>query len=331
MHKLKGERYQGQALAIILIVLVVAVIIALAILSRTLKDSRRVVDEQESAESVEIADTTLDALKDITLEEFALFAETAGVEAGICNPGGTIPNYDFYEHGCEISSEDIDVLIDYFGDGYDLEAIFSTIFSDLSNQCHEETSGFRIMFEPANAEEEFEIGKDTMFAFVPGAIPAPAGCQVEINASPVGSPDGRLIVANIYAQRDGAGLISSYKEYAYDDVKGYCFTAGCGPQYWTPATGTPSIVVPASMASGGQTYYINEIRMRAVNSTVAVSAIADPNECVNIGTYMKISAIVNCGDNSRGKELVVSDQEWAPQIFDYVLFNGEGELRTYDE
>lgn len=328
LKNFSNGKYQGQALAIVLIVLVVAVIIGLAILSRTLKDSRRVVNEQESAESIEIADTALDALKDITLEEFAEYAEGPGIS--VCNPGGAIQNYDFFTHGCEIKSDQMGTFLSHFGAGYDVAGVFNTINSDLQNQCISELSGYRLKFEPADAQDEFEIAKDSMFAYVPnGNAPTDPACQVNISASSVGSNNGRLINANVYLQRDAtSGLVSNYKEYEYNDIRGYCFQGGCATNGWSD--GGSGISVNARVQSGGQDYYINEIRLRALHTTMRVSATTTPSGCVPLGTYMKISAIVNCGDNSRGKEIVVSNDQWAPQIFDYVLFNGDGELRTFD-
>lgn len=325
MNRSRDKSYSGQAIAIVLIVLVVAVIIAMAILSRTLKDSQRITNEQESAESIEIADSLLDALKDLTLEDFAEFAQGDG--NSICNPNGSIQNYDFYIHGCEISSENISTLINYF-DEFDLEAIFNTVNQDLSQQCVEESSGYRILFERADVSEEFEIAKDTVFAFVPaaGTTTNPA-CQVSVQATPYGN--SRLINTNVYTTRDGNNQISGYKEYNYSDTRGFCFSTGCNTSNWEyPGANPTSPIVISAVTSPPPTYYLNEVRLRAINGTVSVSASTNPAACVDTGTYMKISAIVNCGDNSRGKEVVVSDEDWAPEIFDYVLFNGDGDLTS---
>ena len=53
-------KYSGQALAIVMIVIVVAVVIGMAMLSRTLRDQQLTVQEQTSAEALELSDSVID-------------------------------------------------------------------------------------------------------------------------------------------------------------------------------------------------------------------------------------------------------------------------------
>lgn len=71
------------------------------------------------------------------------------------------------------------------------------------------------------------------------------------------------------------------------------------------------------------------MRIRPIGGDVSVTRSYLPDGCGGAeSTLFRVSTTINCSGNSRGKEFIISDQEWAPAIFDYVLFNGQGTLEN---
>lgn len=333
MDKLK---YEGQALAIVLIVLIVAVIIALAVVSRTLSDRTQVVRERSSADAVEAANSTLDAVAGISISELAEYAEGPG--RSICNLGLTD---SFAEKGCNIESiDDLETFLDFF----ELAAFYDTINNDLSAKCPASSpeqfdSSLKLSFEYTSDDNEISIDKDSVFSIINDGNPPnsdPGTCAIDLNATPLpsGSTAG-VITSAVYVRKDGSD-IESFKQYQYPDVKAFCISDGCnGNLDWVESTNaswglrlTGNIDDVSIVKTVGVTdYYLQELRIKPIGSDInLVRQATGGANCVSFKDLLKVSVTVNCGDTARGKEIVLTDDEWAPAIFDYVLFNGNGVL-----
>lgn len=326
----KNMKYSGQALAIVLVVLVVAVIIAMAIISRVASDRVRVSDERSSAESIEIADSALDSFRNVPLQSIKAVAENPSVT--LCS---TDPGYNFLEDGCELA--DYNQFRQFMNQlesevpGFDSDPYMNSISTSLSSQCSGEfeDNGIKVLFEKGTGEDLVEVQKDDVFSIITsGQAPNPAACNLNLNLDPMSGNRAGAIVTPIYAQVDSNGIITSFKDYAANDSRGYCLgDLACNsawPEWGNWVTSTGVISIPAS-SSG---FHLKELRVRAVGSALAVTSSFTPNGCMVSEEAVKISAIVSCGGTSRGKEFVITDQEWAPALFDYLLFNGNGELRS---
>ncbi|MCB9790682.1 hypothetical protein H6764_01525 [Candidatus Nomurabacteria bacterium] len=333
MVKLK---YEGQALAIVLIVLIVAVIIALAVVSRTLSDRTQVIKERSSADAVEAANSTLDAVAGISIADLAEYAEGTG--RTVCGLG---PTDNFADVGCHIESvDDLETLLDNFG----LSAFYDSISNDLAAKCpatdsNQFNKSLNLSFEYASEDDEITIEKDSVFSIVNNGNPPnnnPGTCAIDLNATPLpsGSTAG-VITSAVYVTKSGND-IASFKQYRYPDVKAFCISDGCnGSADWVESSNsswglrlTGNIDdVPIIKTIGSTDYYLQEVRIKPVGSDINLTRQeTGGTDCVSFRDLLKVSATVNCGDTARGREIVLTDDEWAPAIFDYVVFNGNGVL-----
>ena len=75
----KKGYYKGQVLAIVLIVMVVVSIIAMAMVSRTMNDSKSTVEERSSSEANQMAEMAIDAFRGVDPDDLISLLETDGL------------------------------------------------------------------------------------------------------------------------------------------------------------------------------------------------------------------------------------------------------------
>jgi hypothetical protein len=313
MKNIFAKKYEGQALAVIMIVLVVAVVIGMAMLSRTLKDRERVTEEKTSAEALEFSDSILDVVKGTPVEK---------IEEVCANPdfGGGL------EEGCEVKG--VSAVENFL-----TEAGVSTSFLDSFGQCTGNGSDVEMSISLAGSDDDYEIRPDTVRAFVlRQQTPDPAACTLDLEFEPRGSENAGVAVSRVYASGyDANGVPSDYKPYDYDDTVEYCLfrsgdTCPDGTEFsdsWVPLQSGDTLSVPLTSSDG---HALDEIRVRAVNSAVGVRSSLSSAQCVEDLEMVKIVVAANCTGSYRAKELQIPQQEWAFPVFDYVLFNGNGVL-----
>ncbi|MCA9377019.1 hypothetical protein KC685_03810 [Candidatus Dojkabacteria bacterium] len=327
------NRYTAQVLAVVLVVIVVGVIIALALISRTMGNSRRVEEERSSGDSIRVADTVLDSIKDITLDDLATWGNQ---QVSPCTDGN-FTAYNFLTDGCELNGLlDFESFTSYFG----LDEYYSSVEEALLNECGyadigSTLGGFKLSFQPVGDDDPIEVDKDTVFAFIPGADPNSACTNIIINAQPIaaGNEQVGVVYIPLYVQLDTAtGQVSAYKPHEYDDIVGQCVNtaASCSPPEWVGWEDSDTqYVAPLKKTYSSEEYALYEMRIRPIGGDVSVTRSYLPDGCGGAeSTLFRVSTTINCSGNSRGKEFIISDQEWAPAIFDYVLFNGQGTLEN---
>lgn len=313
MKNILAKKYEGQALAVIMIVLVVAVVIGMAMLSRTLKDRERTIEEKSSAEALEFSDSILDVVSGTPVEK---------LEEVCADPrfGGGL------QSGCEVKG--VDSVENFL-----TQAGVSTGFLDSFGSCTGSGSEVEMSISMAGSDDDYEIRPDTVRAFVlRQQTPDPAACTLDLEFEPRGSDNAGVAISRVYASDyDANGVPSDYKTYAYDDTVEYClFRSGdsCpdGAVFsgsWVPLQTGDTLSVPLT-SSGG--HALDEIRVRAINSAVGIRSSLSTPQCVEDLEMVKIVVAANCTGSYRAKEIQIPQQEWAFPVFDYVLFNGNGVL-----
>ena len=337
--------YSGQILAIVLVVLVVGVIIALALISRTVSDQRGALEEGRSADSLEIADTVLDSFRDVAVEDIVQWSEdkvSDGTIADFCDeaPDNT---YSFGDEGiCTISNPERieELLADLSGiTGLSLLPYYNSAYSTLSSECGYDDSVdlpddiMELEISILPEDSEITIEQDDVFAIVTSAVPA-SSCSINLTAEEVDTTGTTgLIVSTIYDTKDANGEVMAIKQYEEGDINGYCLSgysnpANCAGSWsnWTVSPTSPANIPPISNLSGS--HRLGEVRLRAVGGDVTITRSLSPAACMETNDLLSIRTVINCGGNSRGKQYIISNEQWAPPIFDYVLFNGEGQLRN---
>lgn len=309
--------YKAQALAIVMIVLVISAILGMAMLSRTLKDTQQLASEKSSAEALEFSDSLLDTLKGTSVATLESVCENVNYGEGLRS-----------SEGCSVKGvNSVKEFLD--SAGVDSNAI------NVFDKCSNDNSQVELSAKLAGPEDSLEIPSDGIRSIVVrGQTPA-AGCSVTFRVEPRGSSFGTVMVSQVYARNYTNGVPAQYKPYDYTDINQYCIhltgrscadnTDGDGA--WIPIeSGAPITVSLANKTSGGVSYPIDEVRLRAIGGTVAVSTSVSPASCIQNWEMVKITAGANCTGAYRAKEIQIPQQESAISLFDYVLFNGEGVL-----
>lgn len=338
---IKNDKYEGQALAVVMIVLVVAVIIGMAIYARTQSEQRKVADERSSEESATISDTVLVGIADTSVSEMAEIINDSSTNPTIhnlCNTDGN-GSYDFLEDGCKLSTtSDVTSFLEYLdglvvGDST-LAGISALVEDELVNECGDEAANISLDLSPVEEGEEITIENGQVFSLVSYDTGVPSGCNISVTASPdhEGSSSGIAYHATYFSPSAG------YKGYAYSDAKAFCFFDCSTDSQWATINPTPtnngwSVRTPPftftvnSILSGP--YYLEELRLRAVKDDVRFSWQTSPNSCMELEEIIRARVSVTCGDTSRAKEVIVPKASWAPALFDSAIYNGSGVL-DYD-
>lgn len=327
----RKTQYQGQVLAIVLVILFVGVIIALALLARTMSDERQTKEERSSADALQVADTMLNAVKAVDFDELITWLKDPVENVGDTNycADPATGGYDFSNDGCLLVGME---GFKAFTDRFDLNSFYSSVSETVLDECGytEESQvgeGLTMTLKEFGPDDALEIDKDSVFAFVYGATHTSA-CSVDLSAIPI-QPDqtAGVIYTAIYANTVG-GVLNDYKPYAFDDIQGMCLTSSCqsgdlGWIGWNGLTQPAGELQTYSIPNLKGGYYLYEIRVRPVGADIFLYRDGDcPKE-----ELLWAQTSVNCEGSDRSLHFVLSGEEWAPALFDYVLFNGEGTLR----
>lgn len=312
-----AKRYSAQALAIVMIVLVISIVLGMAMLSRVLKDSARTVDEKSSSEALELSDSVFDAVRGTSISELKTVCSQAEYGATDLTDGGE----------CKASGvTQVQSFLQDLGVGSD-----ATV--GLEN-CQDASSNVEIKTSVADPEDDYEIRPDTVRSFVlKGQTPNPLACGLVLTVEPRGSSVAALTVTKIYGRNYVNGLPGELKPYSYTDTTAYCIYNGgsdcsANPNFqnsWTPVASGTSLQFSVAPSGG---YNVDEIRVRAVNSTVSIKSATTTPGCIKDWEMIKMEVGANCTGSYRAKELQVSPNDWALPIFDYVLYNGNGILQV---
>lgn len=306
----KKELYvRGQALVIVLIVLVVGVIIAMAIVSRSQKNQLKVVEEKKSAEAIQVSDSLVNVSQSLNIEE---------IRAACASNFNATPSTE-----CCIQSSALGGKFTLLGQTFD--------YPKCSEQAGgEANSDVKLCFKLESNFDSYQISKDQVLS-IPFLSGSTAGaCSMNIKATSSGSSNTGLYISKYYADKDANGNVNSFKPYSGDDTSEWLIgTSNSDWQSWknTYVVSGNGIDIPISPIAGTPTYKIHEVRVRAVGNPVTVQVSPNPAGCVTDTVAMRITASANCGSSYRSVWYYRPIRESANAFFDYVLFNGSGDLK----
>ncbi|MDD4381858.1 MAG: hypothetical protein PHE21_00740 [Candidatus Dojkabacteria bacterium] len=337
------KKYEGQALAIAMVVLVVSAIIGISIYSRTLKDKMLTMGERASAEALEVSDLIIDHITKVSLDEIIEYLDTThpyddGDDPDI--PGGDI-NYDvgvtLEESGGEISS-----LISTLAGATD-------VFSGL-NFCELDSGNgneYYLNIKRADSNTYFEIRAGQVMGIpIKGEYLAEpeSVCSGIIKVAVRGDSTAGFSLLKTYGRNYTDGYAAQYKIYETDDEQQYCFSSSttlgdrlsgdCNNSdfqgdSWLKFKDNGQDSIPIDdlndiVSQDGNDYMLDEVRLRAVGGTIGVS-FTNTN-CISDFEMMEITAAANCNGVYRGKTIMIPAKKWGSPLFDYIIFNGEGSL-----
>lgn len=307
-----SKRYAAQALAVVMIVLVVAMVIGMAIYSRTLRDRERVMNEQASAEALELTDSILEVTRGTPLETFETVCSNPVYGEGLTS-----------QSGCTVmGASNVKTFLEATGN--------SSSFVDNFASCSASGSQVGLQIGYANYDDDYEIRPDAVRSFVVRQqTPSPTSCTLDLEFEPRASQNAGVSISKVFATSyDSNGNPETYKPYEYADTTQYCLynSGGTCPDadvltgVWQPLSTSTTLSIPLNEAN------LDEIRVRAVNAPVGMKFRLSSNQCVQDLEMIKIVVSATCNGSWRAKEIQVPQQEWSLPLFDYVLFNGNGAL-----
>jgi len=303
------KKYQGQALAISMIVLVVCAILGISMYSRVVKDRRLVLNEKISTEALEIADSLLDSLSTISV---ATLREQIDEEEGFMEVKGW---------------SDVNTFLDSLG--------LSNSIQNL-DVCQQGNSSVNILIEEGTIEDSVEIRPNEARAFRIEGKSVSSSCSLGVYLKPEGTVSSGVIVKKIYGQNYLD--TPDYKIYEEDDIEAYCFSEDgfdCNSSNFSPNAnwikiddGGDTLDIDLTETKSG--YSLDEIRIIPIGGVVGISAGISPDDCMpseDLGT-IRIVANVTCQDIYRAKEVFVPDDGVGSfsSLFDYTVYNNIGLL-----
>ncbi len=297
MNIMKNKKtYSGQALAIIMVVLVISSIIGFSIFTRSLRDKRSTVQERYSAEALEVNDNILDYILQNTNE-------------------GEIPDLVIdQEYASEVGGE------------YDIENIFdSTKLTVCSLDGTNNKYTVKLFYGDNDTVYQVEPGQAFSFV-VPEKEAVPDACVINVKFQPEDIPANTGFTINKIYRTSPTG--ATIKDYDYSDAETYCLSTNCtnfekNPKNsndvrWNPAT-------TLEILAGGVN--LDRAQLIAINSRIRFTY--EPTAaCGDLFKTLILRSSATCNGVFRSKEAIIPVHRAHFSIFNYVLFNGSGEMNS---
>lgn len=326
MQKYKTKKYEGQALAIAMVIVIISSIVATSVYFRSQRDKTIALEERLSAEALEISDLLLDNIIPIDLVEMATAIEAVREEEFTFEQG-TKPPLKENKNEQEISKlfTELGILVD----------IQNLNICNVNSSFNE----YQLTVKEVDEETYFEIREGQTWSLPLKNSLLEENCQLTVRLAPKGHSGAGFLTSKAFASdyMESSKFATNYKNYDYEDTNSYCFsenTMNCNSQdeilfdnswikYNTNEIDNHLIF---DLNETKQTYTLDEIRIRAVGGTVGLQYEISPPNCMENLRMISLRATANCSGIYRGKEILIPETKWHNSIFDYVIFNGEGSL-----
>lgn len=318
------NHYKAQALAIIMIILIISSMIGFAVLSRSQKAKRTAIQERNSAEAYQVADMILDNLLLSTLEDWLskgmdkkpYYTETqfeSGLDIDPLDPitGKLIKTINAQDDGMEIQrdydrgSREITVLTGSLGNPLDLQNL------NICSLREHAQNEYRLSLTTVPPNGDIAIEPGQTFTFLKENRDF-SGCRLNITVK--NGDNNRGLVTNIISQNSD-GIVP----YDYDHTTSYKFGNSANfSGNWTQYNKVIEIPLNNNILA---------VQLTAVNERIVFSFNLGGCNNVNWDVWI-LKASANCGGTYRAKEVVVPAERYTHSIFNYVFFNGLGNIGT---
>lgn len=320
-----SQRYSGQALAIVLVLLVVGSIIGLALYARSLKDTGRVTQEKGSAEANELAETIIGILSTTDYQKIMQTCRDGEVDY-LADPDGCKPSGD--------TLQDVENFLNEVGAATDGSILNNFVGTDATTpKC--ESADLSLSY--ATQDDKIPVQKDQAVSiFVPGINWA--ACSITFNMEPT-SPNVGFLMSRNYATVDANGKVTSFLPYNPANVESFCFSAdgsSCEnlnflgsswlPYIYGTEAGNTRLTFPSGLyATTISAKPIYEVRFRSINGDSNLSWTTS-GDCSGLSNFIISEVGSTCQGEYVGKTFLIPPSPSAPPIFDYTIFNGKGVL-----
>lgn len=327
---IKTEKYEGQALAITMVVLVVSALIGLSIYSRSMKDKILTMEERASAEALEISDGVLEKLllhpiNDVA-EEIVKIEEALEGDQNLDDGIVLIENKEegritelFRELGIISQSSSVGALLSPLCPIGDSEA---------------GANEYQLTIKTADENTWIEIQSGMTWGLPAGnLLKIKENCELQLKVDQAGASTAGFIITKIYCNYDANDNPIYCEE--YDVEKGFekhcfaekdqitCNNANFGGAWEVFEYGSGGDTIPIDM-SGAEAP--TEVRVVPVGGGIRLSYSFNDNNCLEGLRIYQLRVTANCSGVYRGKELLVPERKWHDSLFNYVIFNNEGAI-----
>ena len=303
------NKYKGQALAIVFVLLIVGSVIGFALYARMIRESERAVGERASSEANELAETTVGLINSSNYESLKSECVLAFLD---CEEEDLST-----EKGCRQYNISLLELEDFFT-CLNLDVDFSSHNFDFdpdTSYCFGE-----LFLRYGLADDEVTIEQDNAYSIFLGGTDWDS-CELSFYMTGSDLAEG-FVMSTFYGQHDEAGNILSYKDYEPSDIIGFSYSER--EKWETYSSGTQALTFPSTYPSSKGDYSLHEVRFKALSDS---SNLRWESSRCPISQYLIMEVGMTCGGKYVGKSFMIPSEIFAPSMFDYVLFNGRGELK----
>lgn len=226
------KKYDGQALAIAMVILVVSSLIAISIYSRTMKDKGLSLEERASAEALEVSDILLDRLSQFPMSTVIDSILEMDIAQGITEypySTGILLRENSSETGNNITtllrSESLKILDES-----------QTISEFLTPLCPiDQGNEYQVTLKEADPNTYYEIKPGNIWSLPVRNLIKQDGCALNLKLAVRGDTRAGFVLMKIYCNYDENGNVTNCKEYDFgglgdeytvenDDIVNYCFS-----------------------------------------------------------------------------------------------------------
>lgn len=294
------KRYQSQALALVLIIVLICALIALALISRTLKQNARVAEETLSSGAIEVSDSLIEISKSIDLEDIEDVCPTFETGGECCYDARDLSQFDGIDTG---------------------------VIGDALNCPGETETTAQLCFKKTGTKDGYNMSKDETLTLNIASSVSSSPCNINFKFTPTLQTDSGVVLSHYEGSKDPvSGEITSMAENDPDDIIGLAIQKGAnwGGKWlsYNPSTGYNLPVITNNPSSN--TLFV---RIKAIGSDMKINW---DSSCVTFDPKVIVVASTNCGGTYRANYYYKDLKPSAPSLFDFVLYNGYGDL-TFTE
>ena len=322
------KKYSSQALAIVLVLLIVGSIVGFALYARMIRESERVVDERSSSEANELAETMSGLINSVGYErvnnEDVIIGHLGCEYEWLESPSSEV---------CRAENLSLVELEEMFSDIVSEEVDYEIDFSRFSQELVEDFCVGELSIRNLSyGAEGVLIEQDESYSvFLSRADWDNCEIDFEMSSAESGSSAAEgFVMSKLYGTYDESNNFS-YKPYEVNDVLGFKYDyVEVEDVNWKDPSLAKKLSFPdinlGIKEFEGESYALDEVRFKSLGGTSSLSWSAD-RSC-NIGDHLLVEVGATCGGKYAGKSFILPEVYFSPPVFDYVYFQGQGDLVT---
>ncbi len=313
------RKYSAQVLAIVLVLLIVGSVIGFALYTRMIRESEQVVDERSSAEANELAETVVGLIGTL---DYSQVRNEEVLDLLDCEEFG-LSTEECRKYNLNVS--ELAEILQIMGLKED-QVDFSSFALELNEEfCLTELAMYSL------SEEGVRIEKDEVYSIFVRGIDWD-DCEMNFRMQDIGAFG--FVMSTFYGNYDENNNLKSYKPYEFEDIMGFKYEAD--GRNWVRYSSNENLTF--NSGGGGnypfkkefgeegnrKEYSLDEVRFKSLGGASQLSWNVRGN--CKVGDYLLVEVGATCGGRYMGKSFILPEASFSPPMFDYVYFQGQGDL-----